>query len=803
MKGKLTALLLSSLLTANLFGLFPVYAEETTQLMDSGIDYTETVETIANPGAGYTSTIWCTCKPGDTPVYNPTGSLVLMFVDIGAFSSGTNGITADDGTYTEGADIPLDDTFFASIRKTLDNCRKNGCTVALRFRYDDAGKLNPEPASFDFMMSHVQQIKDNAFLSDYQDIIAFVESGLVGSWGEQWGGKYTSVEDKAKVLDAMLDCVPSPIPVSVRTPDTFAKWAGITRSELQNYTPEPNSEASRVGMYDDGYMGSNSDLGTYADRTAETTWLGNQTFTAYFGGEFSGNLDFAKEYDTYLPENAIPEMYQTHLSYINSNIYALYRDYTFGETYDVSGVDNRAYYGQTVYQFIRDHLGYRFVLRDSDLSAEVKQGENLELNFDVENTGFANPIMPEKAEILLEKDGDYVKTEVDMDTAKWYSCTTSESDLELKLPGGLEAGNWNVYLKLSVGNNTMEQMGLRSVRFANQGIWNASTGSNYLGTFAVTENDDIKEQTDSTFYQCNTDTPPTVSDGKMYTVNGLVSTNTMADAYLVKESEGKKLYLSNDENYLYVTADIPQDASSPVYNLQIKPEASEKRYWLYYQSNGFVYFNNGTPTGCTYSHSGNIVQFQIPLGDVMEVYPGAQLASVRVSVQDEADSWKNVGEITSDAYTVPEYFSVYSGLQKVYLNAGDTMTLNPLTSAENLTYQWFLNEEPLDGAVDASYTLTSDHSGTYRVQMTTEAGTVRTVDVCEVVDVYQADVKGDINLDHTFSIADVVLMQNYLLNSEPIELLQFEHADMNADTTADVFDLALMRQTLVTADTSL
>lgn len=797
MKYKMTAMTVSAALSLNLLGFFPAHAEEATQLVDSGINYTETVETISNPGAGYTSTIWYTCKPGDTPVYNPTGNLVLMFVDIGAFSSGSNGVTADDGIYTEGTDIPLDDAFFTNIRKTLDNCRKNGCTAAMRFRYDDMGKQNPEPSTFEFMMSHIQQIKENGFLSEYQDIIAFVESGFVGAWGEQWGGKYTTVEDKAKVLDAMLDCVPSPIPVTVRTPDIFAKWAGIERSELVNYTPEPGSEASRVGMYDDGYMGSDIDLGTYSDREAETTWLSRQTLTSYFGGEFSGNIEFAKKYDTYLPKNAIPEMYKTHLSYINSNIFTLYQDYIFGTEYDVPGADNSAYYGQTVFQFIRDHLGYRFVLRDSDLSAEVKQGESLELNFAVENTGFANPIMPEKAEIMLEKDGNYIKTEAEIDTSKWYSCTTSENDLQLKLPGGLETGNWNVYLKLSVGNNTLDQMGMRSVHFANQNVWNASLGANYLGTFCVTENEDTAELTNGTFYQSNTDAPISVSNGEMYTVNGLVSSESISDAYLVKEAGDKKLYLSNDENYFYITAIIPQNASSPVYNLQIKPETSDKTYWLYYQSNGFVYFNNGTPVGCTCIHDGDMVQFRVPLGELMEVYPKTTLSSVRVSIQDEADSWKNVGEIKSDEYTVTEYFSVYSGKQKVYLNSGDTVTLQPLTYAENLKYQWLFNNEPIDGAVHGDYIVTAKSPGTYSVQMTTEMGTIRAVDIFEVVDVFEPVIRGDINLDGTFSIADIVLMQGYLLCLAEIDQQQFQRADVNADAQLNAFDLVLMRQMLI------
>ena len=121
----------------------------------------------------------------------------------------------------------------------------------------------------------------------------------------------------------------------------------------------------------------------------------------------------------------------------------------------MEGVDNSAYYGQTVFQFMRDHLGYRFVLRDSDLSESVSQGDTLRLCMDVENTGFANPIPRQKAEILLEKDGQYLRTEVDADSRTWYSCTTVSPEIDLHLPEALYPGRWNVYFKLSTGYNTL------------------------------------------------------------------------------------------------------------------------------------------------------------------------------------------------------------------------------------------------------------------------------------------------------------------------------------------------------------
>ncbi|MBR4319546.1 MAG: DUF4874 domain-containing protein, partial [Oscillospiraceae bacterium] len=325
-----------------------VSAEQKTEMIDSGMQYQESTETITNPGAGYTQTLWYKCKPNETTVQNPVGNLVLMFVDIGAFSSGINGMTETDNegntVYTEGTDYDLDEQFFKAMRGTLENCRKNGSTVAFRFRYDANGKTNPEPASFEQVLHHIDQIKQDGFLEDYKDILMFVESGFVGAWGEQHSGKYTSLEYKAQLLEAMLDLVPDDIPVTVRTPNIFAKWAGIEPKELADWVSEPESKAARVGLYNDGYMGSDSDLGTYADRAIETAWLGRQTVRTYYGGEFSGNLEWAKKYDTYLPENAIPEMYQTHLSYINSNIYQLYQNDIFGEACDVANVDNSAYY---------------------------------------------------------------------------------------------------------------------------------------------------------------------------------------------------------------------------------------------------------------------------------------------------------------------------------------------------------------------------------------------------------------------------------------------------------------------------
>ncbi len=806
--SRLLSALLSAAVSVSPLNFSKASAETKNTLKDSGINYTESTETINNPGAGYTSTVWMSCEPGKTPVFNPEGSLVLIFVDIGGFSCGSNGTTDEEGNYTEGTDYDLDETFFTNLRQTLENCRQNGCIVSLRFRYDDVGKLNPEPATYEKVFDHIEQIRKDGFLEDYKDILAFIESGFVGSWGEHWGGKYCSFEDKAKLLDVLLDVVPEEIPVTVRTPLTFTTWAGIAEDDIDEYISEPGSDAARVCLYNDGYMGSDSDLGTYHNRERDLVWVSRQSLNSYYGGEFSGNLEFTQKYETYLPENSIPEMYYTHLSYINSNIYQLYKNYTFGEQYDVENVDNSAYYGETVYKFMRDHLGYRFVIRDSDLSSEVPQGGILRLEADIENTGFANPIMKQKAEIILEKDGNYVKTEIDVNTKEWYSCTTSSPEFEMKIPGGLETGEWNVYFKLSVGNNTYEQMHMRSVKFANNGTWNSALGANYMGSFTVTASDNNKHLSDGSFCQVNAENPVGTSDGEMFTINNIYaadgyagSPSERAEEIKYAEKDENSLYIANDDKYLYVMAEVKHNAASPVYNVRVENATNGKGYWLYYQGNGFIYFNSGKPYGCVQKHSGNgnTVEFRLPLGSLMELEPGTVIKNVRLFIQDEADSWKNVGELNSGEYHVTDNFNVYSAKKTIYPTAGEELTFDVKTSGEGLSYQWLFNGSPVEGATSPSLTVkaSSDMAGgTYSVVIKSQDGTEKTADICGVTDVIPAGQKGDVNLDGNVNAADLVLFQKYLLRTETLTSEQAVNGDMDSDNILDVFDNVLLRRAI-------
>ena len=789
------AILCATLLGCTAAGALPVSADSAA-LADSGISYQESTETLLNPGMGYTTTLWYRCKPHETTPRSPSGSLVLMFIDIGAFSSGENGTKSADGTYTPGTDYPLDEEFFSALGQTFENCRNNGSTIALRFRYDDDGTKNPEPATFDMLKTHIKQIGDSGLLEKYQDILMFVESGFVGCYGEQWGGKYCSLEQKAELLDLMLDIVPDPVPVTVRTPNIFAKWAGIGQKDLADWVSEPGSRAARVGMYDDGYMGSDSDLGTYSDRTAETGWLGRQAVTSCFGGEFSGNLEFAQKYDTYLPENAIPEMYRTHLTYINSNIFGLYDNYTFGADCDVPDADNSAYYGQTVRKFIRDHLGYRFVLREAKLSKEVEQGGELQINFKVENTGFANPVRQQNAEILLEKGGEYYRTPVSLDSRKWYSCTEKAEFTAAQIPGGIEPGKWNVYLKLSVGRNDHTQTHMRSVRFANPDIWQPALGANYIGSVTVKASDDPEKRTFHGFGASHS--------VDRFTLNGLQLTDG-APSYEneqgkpAAENDTAAIWLHQDAQNLYVTARYHTGAAAEVHNLHFKNQSNGENYWIYFASNGYVYFNHGEPTGVLQKHSDGLIEIQIPFGDVMGLAPGVTISDVRYALQDSANEWVVSSDITAkEPYTLEDSITVYNTLQRVSLQGGTSYTMTVLSDAKNAAYQWYHDGKPIDGAASALYTVdraAAAAQGVYSVRIRKESGAERTVDICKIEKVYGKVLRGDADGDGAVEPDDHAALLDYLLTKSQT-LRNPEGADLDGDGRLTAADLTLLRTML-------
>ncbi|SEH40723.1 Carbohydrate binding module (family 6) [Ruminococcus flavefaciens] len=96
-------------------------------------------------------------------------------------------------------------------------------------------------------------------------------------------------------------------------------------------------------------------------------------------------------------------------------------------------------------------------------------------------------------------------------------------------------------------------------------------------------------------------------------------------------------------------------------------------------------------------------------------------------------------------------------------------------------------------AVDTKVTL---KAGNNTVKLYNASGNGPSIDRIAVA-IPVEDIEGDVNLDGEFSVADLVLMQKYLLGAASFNKQQFAAADLNRDEIIDIYDLIKFRRQLI------
>ncbi len=437
------------------------------------INYNETLETFSNPERGFYEPLGLHLKPTDNKVLNYSSNLVHLRVNLSAFSGKNNGV----------GDLELTDDALDTLSKTLQNVKAKGGSVIIRFAYDSFdGKANVEP-SLEMILRHIEQLKSVFYRN--RDVITYVELGFFGPWGEMHTSKVSTTENVSLAIDKMLESVPEEISIGVRTPNYFAAWAGIERSSIDTFKSLKGTKYYRVGLYNDGYLGSESDLGTFHNREKEVKWLSEQAKHTLYGGEVVGN--FGK-----VPLNTVEymskEAFLTHTTYLNLRWNYQTIDNWKKEIYN--GEDT-LYVGQTGFKYIDNHLGYRFVLRNSTVTTN---NGNMDINLDIENVGFANLINKKRVTIVLESDENTYEIRTDIDPTAWDSKSTVNINKEIKLPENIPLGNYRVYLRISYYGDLRNDNNYKAIRLANDEIWNSEIGANYIGKVEVKEYVPPKEE---------------------------------------------------------------------------------------------------------------------------------------------------------------------------------------------------------------------------------------------------------------------------------------------------------------------
>lgn len=415
----------------------------------------ESTKQINNPDQGFYRPIYV--RVGEDGVsynkniVNDTTQLYHLRIDISAFSQANNGT----------ADKLLSENALAGIEELLSFLYEKNKSAIARFVYDPGlnGASNKEP-SLTMILQHITQL--SAILDRYRDTLTAIEVGLIGPWGEMHTSTLANKESINALIDSYLNHT-TEIPILVRTPQMIYNYLGITLEDTNSYRIDPTAKAYRLGLFNDGYLGSSSDLGTYTNREKEVPWLALQCGHLPYGGEV-----VAPDSTLHDIENCLGEMNQLHLSYLNTEWNNTVIDKWKNSTYTAAAGSDSLYYGETAFRYIENHLGYRFVVEQAILEYDSAV-TNLGIELSLKNVGFGNLNRAMNMSILLQAENGEITT------LGAGSFTGQETIKIQKYPYPAE-GNYKVYLKLDKGD------GKYALRFDGE-LWNEDLQANFIGSF--------------------------------------------------------------------------------------------------------------------------------------------------------------------------------------------------------------------------------------------------------------------------------------------------------------------------------
>lgn len=298
-----------------------------------------------NPGRAQAYTVegksWIVCK-NDGTTFVPTADnfkgvgIYTPLFQLSAFSSGyilesnTQPNLEDYPNKVGGENMLINDQTLEAIDATFKAAQEAGVVCIPRFAYDEEGIVGREPDDIQWVLKHIKQI--SKILNKYKGTVISIECGIIGAFGEMWGSKYENKDDMNTIIGAWLDHLDESIMVQVRSPKYMIQYLASNWNQVKEMMPfEEGSDAYRLGFYNDGYMGTSADWGTFlGDNGHDFTNLTRKTAVAFmkdqnkhipYGGEFAypDNMDFVEKNGSLLYSyEMVKELYDSHLCYLRN-----------------------------------------------------------------------------------------------------------------------------------------------------------------------------------------------------------------------------------------------------------------------------------------------------------------------------------------------------------------------------------------------------------------------------------------------------------------------------------------------------
>ena len=436
--------------------------------------YSPSDENVANPERGF--------YHQSTPFWLGTKKSRLEASSLSAYR--LEGITLLRAYYVidEFRDVPLSREALGEIAVDFDAVRRAGVKIIPRFTYNfptNSDYTEAVDAPLKRVLGHIDQL--TPILRANSDVIAFMEAGFAGAWGE-WHSSSNGLLDKdhslndrsLAIVERLLKAVPDTRMIALRYPYHKQQLFGLDPLSVDEAFQR--SSRARIGAHNDCFASGATDGGTYNPPPAYSQpilalkkYLSDDNRWVPQGGEACGADDGAD----------IPVQPYAHCGNALSDL-AMMRWSTMNIDYNPEVIE--LWKQEACFEQIQKRLGYRFRLVDAELPVQAAAGTPAHFRLAITNDGWAAPYNPRRVEIVLRHavSGRVHRLPVDADPRFWEAGETRAVEADVMLPAGLEPGDYDVLLNLPDPEAKLYARPEYSIRLANVGLWEPSTGFNDL-----------------------------------------------------------------------------------------------------------------------------------------------------------------------------------------------------------------------------------------------------------------------------------------------------------------------------------
>lgn len=318
---------------------------------------------------------------------------------------------------TEYYNKPLDQKALDQLKAYLETMREKRLGVLLRFAYDPDQPYDKSPTE-EQLLAHIAQLK--AWMEENKDLVngtvTVLQMGMVGAWGE-WGGSQQKY-DRKKIALAICGMPPEGTYLQAR----YTNVVSLTKKA-------PN--ADKVGYHNDFLVARPHPWNTAGDKNytpsyktfaknapyrmndGEMPWVGaTQEPNEYVDGKKFIQQAYEHHFATLSIEHNYKEVQKKAPSPSAFNIARWKTEAVTAQDLKTLGVPyydswfvdkNGDAVTRTIYEYLRDFLGYQLIL--SNLSTAAGQNGGNTVAFLLTNVGLGAPLTLDRMELVVKDKG--------------------------------------------------------------------------------------------------------------------------------------------------------------------------------------------------------------------------------------------------------------------------------------------------------------------------------------------------------------------------------------------------------------